>query len=209
LLVVSLEVPKTFSELLETMSGFGAFACGFAILFLIWFGHYKFFRRYGLEDMTTTVLTGALVFVVLFFVYPLKFLFTTLIKSFTGQELAVRLPNGTVIAPILPEQWKALMIIYGLGYMAIFGVLALLYQHAWKNRDALGLNEIEIYDTRASRRENLLNVAIGFISILVVVIWGAKAAAFSGLTYVLVGPVLTVHGMINGRRRRKLENAAG
>src|SRR3974377_1981943 len=112
LLVVSLEVPKTFSDLLETMSGFGAFACGFAILFLIWFGHYKFFRRYGLEDTTTTVLTGVLVFVVLFFVYPLKFLFTTLIKAFPGQDLALHLPNGAVVAPILPDQWKALMIIY-------------------------------------------------------------------------------------------------
>jgi hypothetical protein len=37
---------------------------------------------------------------------------------------------------------------------------------------------------------------------------GFSDAVFSGLTYVLVGPVLTVHGMINGKRRRRLESAA-
>jgi hypothetical protein len=79
---------------------------------------------------------------------------------------------------------------------------------ALKRRDELELSEIEIYDTQASRRENLLNVSIGFLSILVVLAGGSKAAGFSGLTYVLVGPVLTVHGMINGKRRRRLETAA-
>ena len=43
LLVVSLEVPKTFNELAEIMRGFGAFAIGFTLLFLVWFNHYKFF----------------------------------------------------------------------------------------------------------------------------------------------------------------------
>src|SRR5262245_35209848 len=36
LLVVSLEVPQTFHELQESMSGFVAFAIGFALLFWIW-----------------------------------------------------------------------------------------------------------------------------------------------------------------------------
>ncbi|MFN2492671.1 MAG: TMEM175 family protein [Pyrinomonadaceae bacterium] len=50
LLVVSLEVPKTFSELAETMHGFGAFLVSFVLLFAVWFNQYKFFRRYGLQD---------------------------------------------------------------------------------------------------------------------------------------------------------------
>ena len=54
LLVVSLEVPKTFRELASTMSGFGAFAISFALLFLVWYNQHKFFRRYGLQDTTTT-----------------------------------------------------------------------------------------------------------------------------------------------------------
>jgi hypothetical protein len=42
----------------------------------MWVGgrHYYFFRYYGLEDITTIVLNTLLLFLVLFYVYPLKFL---------------------------------------------------------------------------------------------------------------------------------------
>src|SRR6266446_6101646 len=52
LLVVSLEVPKTFGELMQTMRGFGAFAISFTLLFMVWFNQYKFFRRYGLAGQS-------------------------------------------------------------------------------------------------------------------------------------------------------------
>src|SRR4029453_15370751 len=76
LLVVSLEVPHTFDELWAAMRQFFAFAICFALLFQVWWRHFSFFRRYGLEDAPTIVLTGILLFVVLFYVYPLKFVFT-------------------------------------------------------------------------------------------------------------------------------------
>src|SRR6266403_1270249 len=76
LLVVSLEVPKTYAELMQAMRGFGAFAICFTLLIVIWFNQYKFFRRYGLQDNLTVVLNLALLFVVLFYVYPLKFVFS-------------------------------------------------------------------------------------------------------------------------------------
>ena len=50
LLVVSLEVPNTFDELLATMRGFFAFAISGSLLYSVWFDHYRFFRRYGLQD---------------------------------------------------------------------------------------------------------------------------------------------------------------
>jgi Endosomal/lysosomal potassium channel TMEM175 len=42
LLVVSLEVPKTFDELLQVLRGFFAFAVCFGILFWVWYDHYRF-----------------------------------------------------------------------------------------------------------------------------------------------------------------------
>src|SRR5437868_13607054 len=84
LLVVSLEVPRTFGELMYAMRGFGAFAISFTLLFIVWFNQYKFFRRYGLQDNATMVLNGILLFVVLFYVYPLKFVFTLVVNMFTG-----------------------------------------------------------------------------------------------------------------------------
>src|SRR6266571_6396477 len=94
LLVVSLEVPKTFGELMQTMRGFGAFAISFTLLFMVWFNQYKFFRRYGLQDNLTVCLNAILLFVVLFYVYPLKFLFSLLVSGFTGGGGRVRLPGG-------------------------------------------------------------------------------------------------------------------
>ena len=67
LLVVSLEAPHTFDELMDTMRGFPAFGICFAILVQVWFYHYRYFRRYGLQDGITVVLNAALLFVVLFF----------------------------------------------------------------------------------------------------------------------------------------------
>src|SRR5712691_5665170 len=92
LLVVSLEVPKTYSELMQTMRGFGAFAISFTLLFMVWFNQYKFFRRYNLQDSLTIVLNGVLLFVVLFYVYPLKFVFTLMLNLFAGGGGQLRLP---------------------------------------------------------------------------------------------------------------------
>ena len=48
LLVVSLEVPSTYRQLVETMRGFIPFAFSFALIVWIWHEHNVFFRRYGL-----------------------------------------------------------------------------------------------------------------------------------------------------------------
>lgn len=91
LLVVSLEVPRTFDELQETMRGFIAFAICFLMLLLVWFWHYTFFRRYGLQGTAITILNGILLFLVLFFVYPLKFLFTLVVDQLMGRGEMVTL----------------------------------------------------------------------------------------------------------------------
>jgi uncharacterized membrane protein len=206
LLVVSLEVPKTFNELMQAMRGFGAFAICFTLLILVWFNQYKFFRRYGLQDTRTIILNLVLLFVVLFYVYPLKFVFTFLVSRFTGQGIKVRLPNG-LVEPMVENgsQLATLMIIFGLGYLAVFGLFVLLYQHAYQNRERLELNELEVFDTRTDIRENALNVGIAAVSIAFAIFGGARYGPLSGMTYMLTPVIMTVHGVFNGKKRRKLE----
>jgi uncharacterized membrane protein len=204
LLVVSLEVPRTFDELAGSAQGFVAFALGSALLFVIWYNQYKFFRRYGMQDVLTIALNGALLFVVLFFVYPLKFLFTWLIRTFTGSDTTVRLAGGVVEQAIRPAQTGSLMLIYGLGYVAVFGIFVLMYVHAYRKRKELQLSDVEKYDTKTSIRENALHTAIGFISVSLVLVGGAAWAVWAGLTYMMIGPVLTLHGSLSGKGRRKL-----
>jgi uncharacterized membrane protein len=206
LLVVSLEVPKTYGELMQAMRGFGAFAICFTLLIIVWFNQYKFFRRYGLQDTKTVVLNLVLLFVVLFYVYPLKFVFTFLVSQFTGSSNAVRLPNGT-IEPMVENggQVAKLMIIFGLGYLAVSALFVLLYRHAYQTRERLELNELEVFDTRADIRENALNASIAAVSIIFAVFGGARYGGLSGMIYMLTPVVMTLHGVFNGKNRRKLE----
>src|ERR1044072_7235906 len=191
LLVVSLEVPKTFNELAETMHGFGAFLISFMLLFAVWFNQYKFFRRYGLRDTLTVVLNAALLFVVLFYVYPLKFLFSFLIDRFTGGHGEVRLPNGNVVGMIENlDQLSSLMVIFDLGYLAVFGVFILLFYHAYRKREALGLNELERFDTRESIVESALTCGIAILSLLIVIIGGPTKAGLAGMVYMLMPVVM-------------------
>lgn len=206
LLVVSLEVPKTFDELAETMHGFGAFLLSFTLLFAVWFNQYKFFRRYGLQDTTTVVLNAALLFVVLFYVYPLKFLFSFLINIFTGGNAEVRLANGNVVGMLENQgQLASLMVIFNLGYLAVFGVFVLLFWHAYRKRDALELNILERFDTRESIQESALNCGIALFSLLILTIGGAALASLSGMAYMLTPVVMTLNGVMMRRRRRKFE----
>ena len=205
LLVVSLEVPKTFTELSLAMRGFGAFAISFTLLFFIWFNQYKYFRRYGLQDNITVVLNAVLLFVVLFYVYPLKFLFTYLVNALSGGHGEVRLPNGNVEVMVADGEMPQLMVIFGIGYVAIFLVFILLHWHAFRRRQELELNELEVFDTRNSIQEAILNCSIGLLSIAVAVIGGARYSGLAGPVYMLLGVILTVNGAVMGKRRRRLE----
>lgn len=139
LLVVSLEVPRTYEELMDVMRGFVAFAICFAVLVSIWHEHFVFFRRYGLHDGPIVWLNAALLFVVLFYVYPLKFLFTLVIN-----QVLLRLPSPEG-SPTTPGQVRELFVVYGSGVIAVFAVLALLYAYALKRRGELDLDRIELF----------------------------------------------------------------
>lgn len=198
LLVVSLEVPETFTELWEKMHGFFAFAICFAALFYVWYEQYSFFRRYALKDNFTVWMNGALIFVVLFYVYPLKFLFTLLIKLFTTRNIDVHLADGTVARMIENAQFPTLMITYALGYIAVSSIFVLLFHHAFRQRTQLELNEVEVLYTRSSIQSHLINIGVGLLSILIVVTGGN--VSLSGIIYMCIGPLQFFNGWVMGKR---------
>ncbi len=194
LLVISLEVPHTFRELKAAMHGFPAFAICFAWLLSIWFQHYRFFRRYGLQDATTLVLNAILLFVVLFYVYPLKFLFTLV----TSQILGAGVLGGAQHLEIAGSDVPMLMTIYGLGFVAVYGVLGLLNWHAYRQRERLELNEVERVMTVSRIREAMLSASVGVVSIAIVQIGGPRRAGLAGWIYFGVGVVAALNGWLTG-----------
>jgi uncharacterized membrane protein len=199
LLVVSLEVPKTFSELLQVMRGFPAFAVSFALLFQIWWRHYLFFRNYDLEDAHTISLTGVLLFVVLFFVYPLKFLWSLVFAPLQGRAI-----TGDVIAV---GQMPILFGVYGAGVVATFGILAAMYSHAYRCRGDLDLTPVEIVNTRIEIYRNAALSGIGLLSILVAVVMrriAPQLIGIAGLVYFAIGLSEWGLGEYRGRLIRRL-----
>ncbi|MEO8031433.1 MAG: TMEM175 family protein [Gemmatimonadota bacterium] len=188
LLVVSLEVPRTYHELLGAMAGFLPFAISFAMLFWLWYQHYLFYRRYALEDLTSTLLTAVLLFVVLFYVYPLKFLWTAMTRIVLRTGLTVALPGGGSEAMIEAAQIKGLMGIFSAGYIAVFLVFATMYHHAWRRREFLQLSPLEQLMTRAHRTESLLMVLVGVASVVGALV-GGGLTWLSYLSYWAIGPL--------------------
>ncbi len=192
LLVVSLEVPHSYSELIADMRGFIPFAICFSQLVMIWLTHYKFSRRYGLEDSYTVFLNMVLLFLVLLYVYPLKFVFTLVFSQLTG---------GQSGADLTLHQASVMMEIYAVGFASVFLLFTLMYLHAYRLRDTLELSAIEALETQASMQSCAILSLIGFVSLLIAV----RHPEWAGWLFLAIGPALTIHGMIAGKRIRVAE----
>jgi Endosomal/lysosomal potassium channel TMEM175 len=197
LLVVSLEVPHTYADLINAMRGFPAFALTFALLMALWARHYYFFRYYGLDDLATIVLNTLLLFVVLFYVYPLKFLFNIWLSPLTGTPMWINSPHGGMRLVMAYGNERGLMLIFGSGFTAVYFVFAAMYWHAWRMREALHLSTFEIAHTRTTIVIETLNGGVGLLSMLVACVLNPEQAGHAGYVYALV-PVVSLW-----RRRRR------
>lgn len=195
LLVVSLEVPQTFDELLTEVRGFVGFAICFAILIWIWHAHYTFFRRYALHDEYTIVANAILLFVILFYVYPLKFLFALVTGALYS---GAREPIRAAQAPLLFQ-------IYGAGFASTFLLLLLLYAHAYRQRRALDLNAVEIHDTVASMWNCAGYASVAVLSMVIAAFARGPYIQWAGWIYCLLGPVGAFIGRRMSSRRRAIE----
>jgi len=105
-----------------------------------------------------------------------------------------------------------MMTIYGAGFVAVSIIFFLLYAHAYRKREELDLNELEIFDTRRTLEALLYTIGIGMM--LVGVAWVgnfAHGTSYEGsATY---GSVGVLYGFIAfmlyrtrklGRRRKEM-----
>jgi uncharacterized membrane protein len=197
LLIVSLEVPKSFEELMITMRGFFAFGVSFLLLMLIWYEQNIFFRRYGLDDLTTIILNCTLIFLVLFYVYPLKFLFTLIFSDQIYGEA-----HSPLIMTI--NDIPKLMVIYGAGYIFIYLLFSFMYVHALRKKNELQLTGKEIFDTKTKLYKNAILIIIGFISVIITLMVAPENAGSAGFVYFLIGPAFSIYFRYRTSRKRKL-----
>ena len=200
LLVVSLEVPENFADLQRILTGFPAFAVTFTLICWVWFEHYVVFRRYRLEDGLTILINCVLLFIVVFYAYPMKFMFTRLITgSMLGQGPGIS--EGMSAA-----EARTLMLVYSGGFVALFAAFMLLHWNALRQRDRLQLDALAAFDARAGVRRHALSVAIGLLSMVIAIAGPITYLPLAGLIFILMGPAHGAYGYLNGRARNRLES---
>ncbi|MEO9803705.1 MAG: TMEM175 family protein [Reichenbachiella sp.] len=204
LLVISSSIPETYAELLHFLKDLVPFATCMALLMLIWYQHYVFFIRYGFKDAKIVAVNTLLLFLILFYIYPLKFLMQLLYDMFGGiftNNQAVL--NHLFTDVIHMEDTPELMIIYGFGAACIFFTLALMYYIAYRRTIVLEMTEVEKFMTRSSMHANLLMGSIPMLSCLFCLILPLQPNVLftlGGFTYWLY-PVIMITFSV---RKRKL-----
>lgn len=206
LILISTSSPKTFTDVVRFTREVIPFALSITLIGMIWNEHYVFFLRYGLRGTRIVVLNVLLLFIVLFYVYPLKFLTSMLLLPIyywiTGDESLIIELQGMIKG----SDVSYLMMIYGFGAASIFLVMQTMYRYAYKYRDELQLNEIEKFDTKTSIKGNMLLASVPLISALLSLVFinNKWAGAISGFTYFTYTPVMFIFYFRQEKKRKKL-----
>jgi len=205
LLLISTNPPSSFDQIRRFAWDVIPFSLCICLIILIWHEHFVFYFRYGLRNDAILVLNTLFLVIVLFYVYPLKFLTRLILVPigilFNQDEIVNEFKGvfkGTDIAD--------LMIIYGIGLTAVFGILMLMYRYALKNAALLELNEVEKFDTRISMQMNFLMGLIPSLSVLVAIFMrnNMLAGMYSGFVYFFYFPVMFIVGSKNDKKRKKI-----
>lgn len=194
LLMISLEVPKNFTQILELSDELIAFAVTIVPLFIIWQQHRQYFRRYGLDDSKILILNTSLLFIVLIFIFPLKFLSLFLVRFYSSLMFGTQTVFGTMING---EQVPMLMVYYGMGALGLAFIFSRFYKHALNKKDELNLSVEELILTEYYKRMFTHLCFVPVISIVFVLVFMfidvTIASIISGVLYSLIGVVIFIN----------------
>ena len=180
---------------MNLMRGFPAFACCFAVLVAIWYEHNLFFRRYGLQDGYTVFLNSVLLFVVMFYVFPLKFMFDSGFSHFAAWA-------GRGVHPMSFSQLARASAIYGLGFIAVFVMFGLLYLHAYRKRHDLRLTPLEIFKIKSFAGHHMVSAAVGAVVVVIALAAPRHYAFISPMVFFLMWPAHAIYGSRREKKRK-------
>ena len=176
LMVVSMDLGESWVTMESKGLNLITFAVSFFVLIAFWVVHYNYFRRSGYVDYWVITYNTLLLFVILYYVFPLK----SLTNSWLGQEA------------ITMEGLSSLFQWYSLGFMLIFLCFSLMYRRAYRKTKS------------ATRSVNLLFYARHFAIYVGVAVLSIAFAYFRlgitfglpGFIYVLLGPLCYMHSKL-------------
>ena len=199
MLVISIgDIPKNFEELILAFKGIPAFLASFVSVLIIWLGHRKWSRRYGIENIKTIILSLSLIFLLLIYVYPLRLVFSALFAWISGGFFQSEFIIET------QTELTTLFILYGLGFAFISLILGLLYYSAKKYDYSIKLNKIEIILTNFEMTNQLVLSFTAFLSSLFALIMPLNLAVYAGFVYFILPVLMPIISIIYQKKIKEI-----
>lgn len=195
LLVISFDaVPRSYDELVIALRAVPAFLFAFCILAMFWVAHRNWSMRFGLDTTFSTLVSLALIFVLLVYVYPLRAMATAAMSAMTNGWL----PSEFYIDDV--SEVRGLFSIYGIGFFVSSVCLTLLNVHAMRRADALALTPEE----RLLTWHEILAWSIvgcsGLVSLVLAKSLPDRLVGLAGWSYMGLAVVMPLFGFISMRQ---------
>ena len=187
LLIFNLNNPNSFADLVLFTKTLPAFLISIGFLMVIWNEHVNFSRMYGPADSWYAFLHTLFLALIIFYVYPLRFLTLYLTNFLFTDSFQLNLSGKDV--PELVTYYS--FILFGLNF-----VLFLFYLRAWRIRTKINLNPFEVFHTKAQLLRMVIMCGVPVISILIVFVLRDKsvfwASFLGGIIYFLYSPLILI-----------------
>lgn len=176
LMVITLDTDASFTNLIQAnQTNWITFAVTFFVLVALWKVHYNFFRRTNYMDNWIITFNSILLFVILYYIFPLK----SMLNSLMGKEAQTW------------ESLSSLFAFYSGGFILIFLSLSLMYYRAYKKTNSVEESLNLLFYTRHFG----IYVFVGFVSLLLATFGIGIEYGFPGFIYFIIGLFCWAHAI--------------
>lgn len=202
LLVITVEpLPNSVEALSQALKRVPAFLASFAILAVFWLAHRNLSRRTSMEDGRILPYSPMLVAVTLVYVCPLRTIMAFAFSHLSGGYLPSALPPDPGAGEL-----RLFYVVYGTGFAAMSLCVILLYAHALRRAEALGLDALEHLVARQEIHAMLVLVASAALSIALALVLPARSwlQGMPGMVYGLLPIAMGVFAVVAARQIKAL-----
>jgi uncharacterized membrane protein len=197
LVIAAQQIPDDVTTLLAAFKNVPAFVASVVVLGIFWRGHWKWSRRYGLEDGVSILISWAMIVTILIYMYPLKAIFSAMWFLLSNGQVGHRLGAQSL------SQVRALFAVFALGFIAIALEVMLLNLRAWQLREPLRLNAREKLITLYEVTGWSIPVCVGIVSFVLALTLPAEHIEWSGWVYFSMIVLVPLHNFYLKRRTKK------
>jgi uncharacterized membrane protein len=201
LLIFNISEANSFNDLLLFAKSFPALLMSILFLILIWQEHVSFSLIYSTNSKPIRILNVFFITLVIFYIYPLKFLSRLLTNLFFNTNLKLNIEGNEI-----PQ----LMIFYGTVTFAIYGILYLFYISVLRQKQKYDFTEYEVLYTKFQSIRIIIMFSVPLLSVIISLIIFRYSIVWSsiigGITYGLYPPLMTIWNKIFTKRKLSIQN---